>query len=548
MRCLMDGSWEDSSLDYHRPQDMYRVQVGLFANLEPVQGTYFILPRSTKLLWNYFREVGLRETWRKVMSRLQERNRNEKFLSIGIGEIVSSPRTGDFEAGERVLFLAPGLPACVERAVLPSALLVPAPAELTRLLEEDSLLYLSKADIQLPAREWWQSVSAWNPYSGSALSDGIGDEFSAELTRMVSRADWSGAKRLAQPKPTQTQEIYTTLGTFVAPGQKQKRAVLFGYGHYAKTNILPNVRRSVKIEAIHEIDPTQIPKNWGQIQRWDSSPSVRATENYDVYFIAGYHHSHAPIATTALRRGAYAVAEKPIAVERDQLADLLEAMDRSEHGFFACFHKRYSPFNEPAWQDLGCSDGEAINYHCIVYEVPLPAFHWYRWPNSKSRLVSNGCHWLDHFLYLNRFCPVESFSVEQSPDESINCSVTLENGAYFTMALTDRGSQRIGLQDYVELRAKGVTVKIVNNAHYMAEDSMRVLRRSRINKTLPYHLMYSKIASQIAREAPGDTSDSVRISTELVLDLEEHLEAFEQESTQSLRPTPGLELALEAGS
>ena len=39
-----------------------------------------------------------------------------------------------------------------------------------------------------------------------------------------------------------------------------------------------------------------------------------------------------------------------------------------------------------------------------------------------------------------------------SPDlGTLNCSVTLANGAYFTMVMTYNGSERIGPQDYIEL-------------------------------------------------------------------------------------------------
>lgn len=524
MRCLLNGSWDDSSLDYHRPDDAYRVQVRMFANIEAVEGTYFILPRSAKLVWNYLREVGPLETWRKVVSRMQESNRNKKFRSFGIGTIVDGPRAGRFSKADSVVFFAPGFPACVERVVLAEILIAKATPDETRAFEEGRLLHHRSAPMKSSDRSWWPSLQAWNLYSGTRLQDDLRTEITETLHWIAEQIDWRSADRYPQLTPTPTREIRTTLGTFVTPARKRKRAILFGYGHYAKTNILPNVRNSVDVEAVHEIDPTQVPQNWGNVRCWDSSPHVRATEDYDVYFIAGYHHTHAPIASTALRRASYAVVEKPVVVDRPQLVDLLDAMKGAESGFFACFHKRYSPFNAYAWQDLACSSGEPINYHCVVYEVPLPEFHWYRWPNSKSRLISNGCHWLDHFLFLNRFCEVKRISVEEAAGGTISCSVTLENDAYFTMVLTDTGSQRIGLQDYVELRAGSVTVKIVNNGQYHSEDATRVLRRTHINKTLPYRLMYRLIAERISAGDAGDTLDSVRISSGLVLDLEDLLD------------------------
>ncbi len=59
--------------------------------------------------------------------------------------------------------------------------------------------------------------------------------------------------------------------------------------------------------------------------------------------------------------------------------------------------------NAIAREDLAAAPGQPMSCHCVVYEVPLPRRHWYRWPVSSDRLVSNGCHWVDHFLFLNGF-------------------------------------------------------------------------------------------------------------------------------------------------
>ena len=44
-------------------------------------------------------------------------------------------------------------------------------------------------------------------------------------------------------------------------------------------------------------------------------------------------------------------------------------------------------------------------------------------------------------------------------------------------------------------------------------------------RQMPYRMMYRQIAEQIADNAAGDSLTSVRISSELVLDLEERLQA-----------------------
>jgi predicted dehydrogenase len=152
-------------------------------------------------------------------------------------------------------------------------------------------------------------------------------------------------------------------------------------------------------------------------------------------------------------------------------------MNRSRGKIFCCFHKRYSDFNRLARKDLNLLPGQPVCYHCIVYEVPMPPLHWYKWPNSKSRLITHGCHWIDHFLCLNGYSEALTCDLIGSPDlGTLNCSVTLANGAYFTMVMTYNGSDRIDPQDYIELRCNGRTIRIINESKYLAESKQRVLR------------------------------------------------------------------------
>jgi len=529
MRYLLGDQWSDALLDYYCGPGAYRIRVVAFANLEQLTGIYFVRPRSARLLWNYLREVGIVGVWRKVVSRLQEKNRNEKFVSFGIGEISQSPAGGRYAVGDPVAFFAAGFPACVERIVLPEVFIAEPPPGAEIPVRPGVICHLARCDAPRPQGEWWARIIGWSPYSGYEPDDRDRLALRSYIDDLVRKVDWSAARELEADPATEAREVVTPTPSAASarPRAKQrKRGVLFGYGHYAKTNILPNIRRHIEVAAIHEVDPTQTPEIARPKLRWDTAPMPRDDADYDVYLIAGYHHTHAPLAVAALERGAYAVSEKPIAVDEQQLEALLAAMEGGAGGYFGCFHKRYTRMNDYAIQDLRQPVEAPIDYHCIVYEVPLPHLHWYRWPNSKSRLVSNGCHWIDHFLFLNGFEEVRSMELGQSPSGTINCAVALENGAYFTMALTDKGSERIGLQEYVELRAGQVTVRMINNASYVAEDRTRIIRKLHFNKMATYKLMYKTIAERIARGEEGDTAQSVRVSTQLILDLEDRLRLF----------------------
>ena len=523
MKVLVGGKWKDGFMDYYRSPEEYRIQVLAWKNLEKLEGLYFIPPKRFRLLWNYLCEIGPVEVLKKFLSRRRERYRNEKYVSCGIGRVIESADELKFPIGKFVVFFATNHPPCVQRVVLPEELMLKVNNYDISFLSERAILYKYISNNCKLTDFSWEYLRGWSSYSGRILDKRECIKIMKKVAKNIQETNWQDAKFLYVDEGSIVKESKILILTKQTKNNKKKRAVLFGYGNYAKTIILPDLRNYLTVDCIHEIDPTQIPIDVNYIKEWDTSPGLRKDKYYDVFLIAGFHHTHAPLAICALQHNIYAVVEKPIVVNADQLTELLAAMENSAGQLFSCFHKRYIPFNKLAIRDLGLVKGDPVSYHCIVYEVPLPNLHWYRWPNSKSRLVSNGCHWIDHFLYLNNFCKVESSDLFIAKDSTINCSLVLENGAFFTMVLTDNGSRRIGVQDYIELRANGKTVKMINSAEYFAEDRDRIIRRVKINKMQSYRLMYQQIGRKIINNERGDSLHSIEVSGGAIIELDNKL-------------------------
>lgn len=527
MNILAGGKWLSGFPDYFRGQGQVRIRVLACRNLARIEGMYFVRPRSVRLLVNYLFEFGLRGVLRKVRSRLGEKLRNEKYISIGIGRVVEADAACRHSEGSCVAFLAPCHPACVERIVLNDGLVIPL--EDTPRFDESVILHGDQGDAETE-RDFWNRMAGFSEHSGNTLDSAFPGELHDRVKRLVSTTEWATFRKLHLTEQEAAGNVSETIPAGApamdAPSAKKDACgcprpvgIVYGYGNYAKSFLIPNASPFIDIQKIHEIDPTQIPID-EHGYAWDTSPLPRPGDRADVFFGAGYHHTHVPIAIAALKQGAYAVIEKPVAVDETQLAELLETLKTSGPKLFSCYHKRYIPFNTYAIEDLGVAPGAPVSYSCIVYEVPLPKLHWYHWPNAKSRLVSNGCHWIDHFLYLNGFPEIRSFDLAIAPDETLNVSVTAANGAFFTMVLTDQGSERVGLRDYIELRTMNSTVRMTDGSTYVAEGPDRVIRRATINKLFSYQNMYSTISEKISRGGSGDGIDSVRVSAGLILDLE----------------------------
>ena len=521
MRVLINDTWENGYLDEHLGERKVRISVETLANLKEIKGQYIQYSTGEwRRVVNYIADRGIVATIKKVLSRWRERHRNQKWLSVGLGKIIESRSAMWPEVGEEVAFVAYNHPRCFDRVVIDERFLIAW--EATGTGSEVKLVEQREAP---PLPDEIGKYTGWASESGWSVDE---ESLQPAIARVAGKLSQGRITRTFPTESPTSIEERAERGSAPAPFT----ASLVGLGNYAKTTILPNVPSEIQVDCIHEIDPLQV----GKPDTWDCTIDTSGTpsdkDHQDIFFVAGYHHTHTPIAVQALQRGAWAVVEKPLCTTFDQ-HEKLKAAAGTGRRLFAGFHKRYSRLNDWARKDLGVQPGEPINYYCIVFEIPLPPLHWYNWPSVGSRIVSNGCHWLDHFMFLNRYAPVRDYTLRESSTKDIAVTVELENDAFFTMTLTDSGGARLGVREYVELRAGDVTVTMSDNSKYEAEDGTRVLRRKKTNRRTSYSRMYQAICRQILEGEEGDSIASLR-STKLMLDLEKELQASQSESFEKV--------------
>lgn len=506
-------------MDYHQNKSDYRIQVLAWQNLERLENVYHTRPKSLRLLVNYFPVVGPEGMFTKVWSRIREERRNEKYVSCGVGKIIKSAADRAFTEGETVGFIAPLHPAMVERVTLPEKLIFKIEKSDIPELPKEKILYFPIQNKE-SRNGWWQDIRGWSIYSGIKISKETRNALANGLKKWLKETEWTEPEKIDARNATPITEIK---GKIKKINPNKKSGVLFGYGNYAKINIIPYMKPFVDIQAVHEIDPTQIFLEQG-VQKWDAAPFPRKDEKYDVYFVASYNHTHVPITLHALKQGAYALVEKPVVMDYEELAALEKALKIAGRKLFIGFHKRYGLFNKMALQDLNVTYGEPISYHSIVYELLQPEFFWYNWPVSRSTFLANGCHQIDHFLHLNNWSKPINADIKLLQDHAVLVWIELENGATFTTTFSEKGSLRVGPRDRVELKVHGRDVRITDAIHYVSEDNHRIIRKMRIFKTNSYKDMYREIGKKIANNEPGDSMESIMMSAKIMLDLEEKLQ------------------------
>jgi len=517
MKILVGKKWKSGFLDYNRNKKEYRIQVLAWKNLEKIKDAYYIRPKSLKMALRYLPVVGPYGLFTKAWSRIREQRRNDKYVSCGIGKIIETGDNLEFKVNDTVVFIAPFHPCLVERLTLPKETIFNIDEAIFPRLSPKEILFYS-LEQRDKSNQWWEEIISWNVYCGRDISEELSKRLKEGLIQEIKNTKWDNCEKFNIETPTEIKKIKGEVKKI----DSRKTGVLFGFGNYAKTNIISFMKPFVNITTIHEIDPTQI---WERsAQKWDSAPFPRNNEKYNVYFVASYNHTHVPIALYALKQKAYAVVEKPVAMDYGELEEIERTLKKVGPKIFIGFHKRYSIFNKWAFEDLEVKNGEPISYHSIVYEISQPKYFWYTWPVSRSTFLANGCHQIDHFLYLNNFSKPKDFDIKLLQDNAIEVWIELENGAVFTTTFSEKGSTRVGPRDHVELKVPGRNVRITDNILYSSEDETRIIRKKRMFKTNSYRNMYLKIGAKIANNEDGDSIESILISTKLMLDLEEKLQ------------------------
>jgi hypothetical protein len=123
---------------------------------------------------------------------------------------------------------------------------------------------------------------------------------------------------------------------------------------------------------------------------------------------------------------------------------------------------------------------------------------------------------------MNNYSKVTFYSIREGIKGEIFVNMELENQATFSMTLTDFGSNRLGVRDYIELRKGKTSIYMTDGETYLSENARQWLRNKKINKLASYRNMYATIASKIVNKEPGDSLASLS-SSKATLILEEML-------------------------
>jgi predicted dehydrogenase len=242
------------------------------------------------------------------------------------------------------------------------------------------------------------------------------------------------------------------------------RIGVIGAGSFAQNVLLPAIKSDSCVElrtvvTTSGLSATSVAKRFGFANAASDPAAVFDDPEIDAVVIATRHDSHASLAAEALRRGKAVFVEKPLAIDRAGLDDIVAARAEGTSDIMVGFNRRFAPATITAKQWIG-GVAEPKVLICRVNAGLVPRTHWIHDPDvGGGRIIGEGCHFLDLLGFLAGSAPVE-VETTAMPDcdrysrDNVVVRIRYADGSIATMTYVANGAVGVS-KEHIEIFAGG---------------------------------------------------------------------------------------------
>lgn len=191
--------------------------------------------------------------------------------------------------------------------------------------------------------------------------------------------------------------------------------------------------------------------------------AVLADSGIDAVLLCTRHDRHAVQALAALKAGKHVLVEKPLALNRAELAEIRDYMEQaSDHApvLMCGFNRRFSPFVTPIAEALkGRSNPLMADYRMNAGHIP--GEHWVHGPQGGGRNIGEACHIYDLFTALTgaKVKSVTATALDPKTEfyraeDNFAATIAFEDGSVASLTYTALGNTKYA-KEKMELYSDG---------------------------------------------------------------------------------------------
>jgi predicted dehydrogenase/threonine dehydrogenase-like Zn-dependent dehydrogenase len=282
---------------------------------------------------------------------------------------------------------------------------------------------------------------------------------------------------LEYPKPAEgatapaTSQLVT--GSRPATGRSTSTGDLaigfIGAGNYANSMLLPHLAKLPGAQLAHvattrSLTAVNAQRRFGFTTASTSEDAVLQDTSLDAIFIVTRHHTHARLVCRALETGKAVFVEKPLALTRDELQQILETVTSTGNDrLMVGFNRRFAPLLQTMRAQFGSpKGGSAARY--LVNAGRLESDSWYTNAELEgSRFAGEGGHFIDTLGWWVGSSPESVFAVSGPDAGDLQATVKFQNGATGVISYVTTGNPRYQ-KETVDAAAGGRSARLDNFA------------------------------------------------------------------------------------
>lgn len=246
----------------------------------------------------------------------------------------------------------------------------------------------------------------------------------------------------------------------------QIRVGVIGAGNFAAGMLVPVMHKTEGVELVGicsagGASARSVAGRFGFRYCTSDAAELLSDASVDTIAICTRHASHARQVVAALDAGKHVFCEKPLALDEDELAAVLDAFDRRQgrSRLLVGFNRRFAPL-ALRLRDFISSAREPVMMHYRVNAGFIPADSWVHDPeDGGGRILGEACHFVDFLSFVCRQ-PVVSVSSALLPnsgryrDDNLAATLTFADGSIGTIAYTAAGDKSFS-KERIEVFAQG---------------------------------------------------------------------------------------------
>jgi len=259
------------------------------------------------------------------------------------------------------------------------------------------------------------------------------------------------------------------LGQSPQPGPQDGLNISFlGAGSFAQSYLLPHAKPHGTLRTVVTrtgINARSVAFKFGFAHSSTAVEDLFSDEKTDTVFIATQHDTHARFAVRAIQAGKNVFVEKPLALNEQELQDIIAAYQAKPTRLLVGFNRRFSLLSQLARKEFQ-GIGEPLVMNFRVNAGFIPKDHWTQTDRGGGRILGEVCHFLDLMQFFADSPPIRVFAEclgaaneKIKNDDNVVITLRFANGAIGTLAYYANGDKALA-KERLEISGGGKVVVI----------------------------------------------------------------------------------------